>query len=327
MPDRFYDNTRLSAYKTCPRYFYFRHELDWTGEGTRYPLSWGGAWHEAMDHVWTAMCEYKSTDLDRVADEAYQEFLSKWCEDGQTHPDDASLEQADAWKVHNPNYAADMLHEYVRARQGFFKRIKLLEVEKPFAVPLDPEQPDLFYVGRMDKVFEMDGDIYVAEHKTTSLYAKAGGFRVGFLDSFSPNSQIDGYLYAGHVEYGDRFKAVWIDAALKHKHVHDAFKFIPVERQFAQLDAWLWEAHYWVDQVERNRDAAELRDGPYMAAWPKNTNSCVDFGQACQFQGLCKSFSNPAVAEKPMDMVVDHWSPFEELELNKIGLEKTDDTV
>ncbi|MCH8087981.1 MAG: hypothetical protein IIC81_09050 [Chloroflexi bacterium] len=137
--------------------------------------------------------------------------------------------------------------------------------------------------------------------------------------------------------YGDAAKAVWVDAALVHRSVHDAFTIIPVERQFAQLDAWLWEVRAWIQQVEVNRTTWISGDGQaplgskrsemkYMAAWPKNTNNCIDFGSTCPYMPLCKMFSNPeAQQETPMGFIEEHWSPFNVLGLKELDLEQGDD--
>jgi hypothetical protein len=144
------------------------------------------------------------------------------------------------------------------------------------------------------------------------------------MDSFSPNSQVDGYLYAAHLIYGDKVKACWIDASLVHAKEHNGFRFIPVERQLQQLGAWLWETRYWIAQIEANESAYgnyihandEAQD-EYMPAFPKNTSSCNNFGN-CSFLDLCKMWSNPAVKKDPPGFAVDHWEPFNVLEFNKI---------
>jgi len=336
--NHFYDNTRIKCFRACPRKYYFRHVLDWTREGFVPPLTFGGAWHAAMDVVWRECCRFSDNNSSIIARKAYEEgFLPKWLEEGGPHPDEMGSDELDALKARTPMVALEMLHNYVDERRGFLSEIELLAIEQPFAVPLDPEDETLFYVGRLDKVFKMKGGIYVGEHKTTSLYAVAGGFRSQFLDSFSPNSQIDGYLHALHMLYPKEAKAVWIDAALVHKNHHDVFKFLPIERQIDQLDSWLWETKDWIRQIKEqslhldqfnNRAEYNLttkiveQDLAYMSAFPKNTDSCQDFNRSCTYINLCKAWSNPIDHEVPEDFIVNKWSPFERLELERIGLEE-----
>lgn len=177
--------------------------------------------------------------------------------------------------------------------------------------------------------FELEGDDHLfllgdftVTHNTTTSYKKDGPFRADFVDSFTPNSQIDGYLYAGHSMFKDKMQGVWVDASLVHKTVHDGFMFIPVERQLPQLDAWLWETHYYIDQIEGNLSVLEERKNAgvnYLAAFPKNTGSCSNFG-GCQYADICRSVANPALLdEPPLGFKFEHWSPFDEIKLEKLG--------
>lgn len=322
MPDRYYDNTRISAFRECPRKFYYRHIRDLTPEGTSPPLVFGSAWHAAMEVLWSRFADLKDDELITAA---FMAFRDKWVEEGFS--EEMSLDEAKRLGARLPSVALEMLYEYLDARREFLDTIELLAVEAPFAVPLDPTDPTLFYVGRLDKVFKKDGSVYIGEHKTTTAYKQDGAFQWSFTESFSPNSQIDGYLFAGHTDYGDKMKAVWVDAALVHRNIHDAFKWIPVERQFAQLDAWLWETHAWIAQIEANATMLEEVDSSsrYMAAYPKNTNSCTNYG-GCPYVTLCKSWANPeAHPEIPLGFKEKHWSPFDELALSQLGMEKPND--
>ena len=331
MKDRFFDNTRVQEFRVCPRKYYFRHVIDLVPSGRwSPPLVFGSSWHAAMDTLWPLVAKNAPKMGDQeVVNAAYENFLDTWIDQGAPHPDDMTADEIKDLEPRTPFNAKEMLYEYLLQRRTFISDCEMLAVEKPFAVPLDPNNPDLFYVGRLDKVVRKGKNILIPEHKTTTLYSVKGIFRNTFLDQFSPNSQVDGYLHGGHMVYGDDVKAVWIDGALVHKKVHDGFIFIPVERQTSQLDAWLWETRYFIDQIEGNWAAYEdekERGGPetnaYMAAFPKCTNSCQDFARNCPYIDLCKSWSNPMGRETPAGYVQDPWSPFDRLELDKIGMVK-----
>jgi len=336
--DRYYDNTRLSEFKRCPRKFYFRHVRDLIPEGaSAVPLVFGSAWHNAMDTLWGDFAGAQGQNLtpSQVGEHAYEAFMEKWIEEGLPPMEELTgilsmkLKDLDddqrQYAMRNPMTAKEMLYEYAEERQSFLtsKDFSLISIEQPFAVPLDPSDDTLFYVGRMDKVFRWRGDVYIGEHKTTSAYKLGGPFRPAFLESFSPDAQIDGYLHAGHMLYGEELKGVWVDAALVHKTVHNGFKFIPIERQTAQLDAWLWEVRNWVDLVEGNASALGGSQEPYMASYAKNTNSCWDFNKSCEYMYLCKMWANPERRDEvPMGYKKEHWSPYERLELGTIGMEE-----
>jgi hypothetical protein len=335
MTDRFYDNTRVSAMKRCPRYYYYRHMRDWTPEVTGPALVFGSSWHESMDVVWRMMGEEKNSDTIEVATEAIKAFNAKWVEEGMLSIEELGPDDMAKLKMRHPGTAMEMIYNYCDTRKAFLNdpELEIVAIEQPFAVPLDPSDPDLFYVGRLDKVFRKRGKLFIGEHKTSSLYSKSSGFRSTWIDSFSPNSQVDGYLFAARILYGE-CEALWIDGALVHANIHDVFKFIPVDRADQQLDAWLWETRYWIDMIESNKSAmfdllsshadesgnpTDLGALPYMPVFPKNCNSCMDFA-GCSYLDLCKMWPNPVERDLPLGYKQEHWSPFEVLELEKIGL-------
>jgi len=327
--DRYYDNTRLKDGKACLRKYFFRHQKNWTSQGFTPALAFGSAWHSAMDAIWKLLAEDPTAPTEGVAEVAYAAFLECWKENGGPDPDELGPEELAVLEPRSPMIGLEMIYNYIDERRDFFKNrtFKLLAIEQPFAVPLDPKDDTLFYVGRLDKVFEIHGGIHVGEHKTTSLYSRDFMFRANFIDSFSPNSQIDGYLHALHMLYGDKATSVWVDAALVHKKIHNAFKFIPIERQHAQLDSWLYDTRWWIDTIEANwARLAEIKDVPgdldYMTAFPKNTESCQDYGRNCSYIGVCKMIPNPIKIGTPEGFREEAWSPFERLELEKIGLEE-----
>tara|TARA_Y100000310_G_scaffold156045_1_gene155479 strand:+ start:5057 stop:6082 length:1026 start_codon:yes stop_codon:yes gene_type:complete len=340
MRDRYYDNTRIQEYRSCPRKFFFRHVVDWRGDGWSAPLVFGSSWHAAMDAIWPMLTKpnrgsgsKSQFDREEVVATGYTAFVDEWIEGGATHPDEMDPDEIKRLGQRTPFVAHEMLYEYIIQREEQMKEFTLLEVELPFAVPLDPEDKDLLYVGRLDKVFEYRGDIIVGEHKTTSLYSKASGFRNTFIDQFSPNSQVDGYLHALHMLYGDKAKSVWIDGALVHKTVHDCYIWIPIERRTSALSAWLWETRNWISQIEANyvvlddkspEGDFDIRDAAYLPTFPKNTSTCQDFARNCPYIDLCKAWPNPIGKDTPMGFVKETWSPFERLELDKIGLENPD---
>jgi hypothetical protein len=253
-----------------------------------------------------------SLKMEDVAKLAYQAFLDSWTGDG--YPAELDYETSERLSPRTPMQALEMIYGYLELRRPALLKgeFKVLAVERAFAVPLDPEDDTLFYVGRIDKVVERQSRILGVEHKTTTAYARQGKFRNAFTDSFSPNSQVDGYHYALHIMFPGRVGGIWIDAALVHKS-EEGFKFIPIERQLSQIDSWLWEVQYWIAQIEMNeRMLAEANpNARIMTAFPKNTNACWDFNTPCQFTDLCKSWPNPLKFDKAPGYGELKWDPLE----------------
>lgn len=321
-----FDNSRISTFKACARKFLLEHVYGWRQEEKSPALVFGSSWHAGLDSVWRAHAEDLEDRKVRrsIVDDAMAAFTLEWVKDGMSHPDEMSPDDLENLAPRTPQIAEEMYHGYILARKHIFsdKSFKLLAVEQPFAVPLDPEDPTLFYVGRMDKIFEYRNDVLVGESKTTTSYKKNGPFRADFLDGFDINSQIDGYVYALRSQYREKAKGVWVDAALVHKTEHEGFSLIPQTRTDAALDSWLYETHYWIDQIEGNKAAYAERkhdDTPYLAAFPRNTNSCLMYGR-CQFFDVCRVTPNPAkLYGPPLGYKYAPWSPFEVIKLERLG--------
>jgi hypothetical protein len=312
---RLYDNTRLSAYKNCPRYYYYRHVRHWEPDGRKTALVFGGAWHSAMEAIWAAMCPPAVAPSKKtLCLLGYEAFLKHWIEEGMPPPDEIDYEVEREYAPRTPSQAMEMIIAYVDDRLRTIQDFEMIAVEKGFAVPLDPNNPDLFYIGKIDKIVRRRGKVLGIEHKTTTAYSKPNKFKAIFLDSFSPNAQVDGYLYALHLMFPGQVGGVWVDAALVHKS-EEGFQYIPIERQLQHLDSWLWETLTWINAVENDTKHAdaELASSPYMRAFPKNTNSCWNFMAACPYIGMCKAYSNPKDKPIPAGFTEKKWDPLQHL--------------
>lgn len=329
----YYDNTRISGFKKCPRKFFFRHMKHWVRDGTAPALTFGLAWHEAMDVVWgLAESDRSDRELMKVS---WARFCEKWEEEGLPSASEFNDNPAhlDYFKFRTPWTAAEMLSSYISQRRAWIKQRRLIAIEQPFCTPM-PDFPNRFYIGRIDKlVEEANGDIRPIEHKTTSLYAKDTGIRSTYVDSFYPNSQVDGYLNSLKTVHGKKLKSLYVDAALVHKTVHDSFKFIPVDRHPNAIATFVSEANWWINQIETEKkkyalittDAIELPDETtareLASCFPKNTESCSDFA-GCSYRDICKYVHLPhIVKDVPVGYKLDKWEPFDILKLEQLGLE------
>lgn len=304
----YFDNTMISSYRECGRKFFFRHYRDWTFDGqTPIELVFGLAWHEALAAFWGG---------DSVAG-SHGRFVKTWIENGYPEPTAANYQKiVERDERRTPWVALEMLNNYAKARGKFISECTSIEIERPFAVPLDIEWHGrkVFYIGRLDKSVEhkFEGRLII-EHKTTGWYAKEGGFRSDYIESFSPNSQVDGYIFAGNSLYPTGVAGVWVDAALVHKTVHDKFRFIPCQRHFAMLDDWLDDTRMWVNRILADRDAIEQ----HQPAFPKNTSNCMMYMRACAYKDLCRFQAKPKDISTPVGYKVEPWHPFELLRMEE----------
>src|SRR5688572_16229077 len=107
---RYYDNTRISDYKNCPRFFYLRHVRDLVPFSTALPLVFGLAWHDAMDVVWTEVKNGKADD--QIVPIATAQFVHTWKEQGLPYP--LTMDQQENFTPRTPAIASEMLYGYLR---------------------------------------------------------------------------------------------------------------------------------------------------------------------------------------------------------------------
>lgn len=333
----YFDNTRVSTFFKCPRSYYFRHVRHWETTGKRTPLIFGGAMHAAMDVIWTSMRNVKD-DL-TLTEMAATAFNEHWTKEGM------ELQPVHIDEKRNPGLAKEIIMAYIQRWRGWISEIEVLAVEQPFVIPLSEVSSDtvkVYYIGRMDKLFkDKNAQVFVSEHKTTSLYRTQGVFASEFIESFSPDSQVDGYAYASHAIFGDNARGVMVDAILVHK-LHRGFTHIPILRQLSSLDAWYWDVQYYINEIlqnlemlEESRYAGPGEDAPFMMAFPKRTEHCFHKYGSCPFLSVCKyGDANPERIVAPPENFTEHiWDPFEhnvaagqEIMIIGSGLEGTSDS-
>lgn len=302
MVKKYYDNTMISSYKDCPRKYYLRHVKNWRSGGTSLPLSFGLAWHAAMDIVWQ---HAKRLDKMSLAQAGYAAFCNSWEEQGL--PVDLSLEQIEASSPRVPPVAAEMLHGYIDVRWRLLQEADLVASEQPFAVPI-PGMDERWYIGRLDKVIRTT-EVIPLEHKTTTEYKKDGGFKASYVEGWFSDSQVKGYEFGGGLFFPG-VSQVWVDSALVHKTVHDKFRFIPVSHPMPMLQEWVGDTRNWIRRIEADTTAGYF---------PKNEGSCLGKFGPCSFLPVCRTTPDPGkMGEPPEGYITEAWEPFDLLGLEKI---------
>lgn len=311
-----YDNTRLSEYKRCPRAYFIRHILGWNTKGTGDALVFGSAWHEGQDIIWKCGQMLASGQLTKhdVVDMAMQNFMKSWVADG--FPAELDEFDLDRLGARTPGTAKEMMWNYIDEREHILSNATILGIEQPFAVPL-PNVPDTWYVGRLDKSVQYNGQTLIIEHKTTTAYAVENGIRSDYIESWFASSQVKGYQFGGGLFYPG-LSAVWVDAALVHRKQHNHFRFIPVAHAPVLLSEWLENTTNWVEQVNESRRMAEA-GYKLSACFPKNEDSCYGKFGKCPFLDICMTTADPRdLQEVPGGYEVSFWEPFDLLGLDKL---------
>ena len=309
----YYDNTRLSDYKACPRQYFIRHVLGWTADYGKAaaPLIFGGAWHEGMDVVWKYA---KQVDQPTLTALAHDQFMKYWTDAG--YPDDMMSVEMENLGARNPMVAKEMYWHYTEQRWPTLQRAEVLAIEQPFAVPM-PRMEDHWYVGRLDKVIQLDNQRLVIEHKTTSLYRINGNFASEYVESWDSSSQVKGYEFGAGL-YFKGVDGVWVDAALVHKKVHDAFKFIPVAHHMSLMEEWIVTTATWASEVTEATRRYKAGES-VQSCFKKNEDSCFGKYGKCQFLDICRTIADPTKLDgPPPGFKEERWEPFDILKLDKL---------
>jgi len=288
------------------------------------PLIFGLSWHDAMDVLWG---RYGQVDDRTLLKESLEAFHARWIEQGLLPAGQLTLEMIEKLGARTPMVAAEMLINYLNARRSTFENssFQLEAIEQPFAVPIFEDRPNIWYIGRLDKTFSINGYRVVGEHKTTSEYAKDSGFKLSYVESWNPSSQVEGYLYAANLYYPGGARYVYLDASLVHKKEHGYFKFIPIAGSLAALDQWLFDTRFWINEVEKETETLQslVNRASDSALWafPRSTNACSGKYGLCPYIDICRSVPNPeALSDPPAGFIYDPWMPFDVLQIEKLGL-------
>lgn len=304
---RFFDNSTLENMRVCPRKFYFSQIRHFQPAGLRMPLIFGSSIHSALDFIWENISKYQRKEL---LQGAMVNFLEVWKAEGADQADELDI------FPRTPSKALEILEGYLERYKGDLQRIELIGIEQPFIVPLSLDDETVFYIGKLDKIYKDAYGIHILDHKTASTISTT------WINSFSPNGQVDGYLHAGYTTFGSEFSGVMIDGLLVTKTVNpkgDKYLRIPINRQPSQLDAWNWEVSDLIDMIELNEERLiEYRESGckqnFLPAFPKCTTSCTQYYGTCPYLDLCKYWDDPEKHECPPNMVEKKWQPFEILE-------------
>ena len=162
---KYYDNTRIGAYKTCPRLYYLRHKRHLVPDRLSMALAFGLAWHEAQDVVWGMLSE--DARPDDVLKPAMSRWKDSWEESGLNFT--PSMSEQERYGIRTPGIAAEMLVNYMNQRIDFIQEVELISIEQPFAVKLYEGASDVMYVGRLDKVKSWDKTILDMESLSLSI--------------------------------------------------------------------------------------------------------------------------------------------------------------
>lgn len=299
------DNTQLSAFMRCPRYYYYAHVEHLAPARLPEPLGFGLALARGQE-VWHAERARGAEFLP-----ALRKAIREACivaRDLEWAPEDAENAHASPWLFSSSTRSLETLLRTLvwyadRYREDAFRVLVAPHTNKPavelsFSLDLSPS---LVFCGHMDRVGEFGGSVLVGECKHTT--GNIGSFYFG---SFQHDAQTTGYVWAAKA-LGLPAVGVVLDAsqvAVSFSRFHRDL----IYKSAAQLQSWYDTIREVGYEIAYTRDVLSLGT-PLDRSFRKNYSACYARGP-CPYLPLCSAPSEDIRrAEVATSFTHRHWDP------------------
>lgn len=279
------DNTALTVYQTCPREYNFSMVQHRRGDGRSPALVFGSAWHKALE------IHYKTNGDARAVMDG---VIDSW--EGHDYADD----------YRTLNRVMLDYEKYV-AKYGIPSEEPAPTVGWPdeplieIASTISTEELVHPWTVRIDRFVDIDGLVYVEDHKTTSRLDK------NYFKQFPLSQQMKGYTYAGQKLLPGR-KVVGVRINLSHV-LTGATEF---HRQLvtfspSEIEEWVENTNNWMTRLATDYTL------PAGAAFPGHygDNGCSRKFGMCGYHPVCSSSPRVRQAVLERDYPVKPWNPLE----------------
>jgi hypothetical protein len=279
--------TTIKMAETCLRYYQYVMIEGWHSRNSGPHLRFGGHYATAIEHYHKLLADGFEHE-DAVRDVVLEALIDTWDYEMETRVelDELANEVVTRERVEGTGTPWESGHN-LKSRETLIRSIvwyltqfaddsampvRLASgapaVELSFRLPVDN---GIELVGHLDRLASFADNLYVMDQKTTGTTISAR-----FFESFSPDSQMSLYTFAGEAVFGMPVKGVMIDAA------QIAVGFTRFERGFTfrtkgQLNEWYDGA---LATIIRAQDATKEMN------FPQNPTACGNFG-GCQFRAVC----------------------------------------
>lgn len=307
------DNTMLSTFRSCKEKARLSFKEHWQPTTPAVSLSFGIAFHAALDAFYVADPALARAEKILLAQEAFIKHarLNQLIPVGIDNPEGEkrSLERG-----------ASLINAYFHKWQDEpYEVLRNPETGKPlvecaFEIHLfDFKGHPVFYVGRVDKFIKnrVDGQVYIFETKTTSTGLSE------FMRHTRPNHQVSGYHMAAKVLLGyDVVGTIWdcIFLSDRQPKLNDKDEWlrqgINIEKDFGRT-----ETRRSQTDIDEFYNDLTTDVGDYLlwsesggVRWPRNTGACHYYG-GCAFREVCTFNGNEALLKNKFEKRV--WDPRE----------------
>lgn len=290
-------SSSLGDFKTCPYKYNKRVNEGWTTKAESIHLLFGKLLHSSIEYYHFSRALNQSHE--DALDQAFQYALTSTWDSERGRPmemnDGAknriSLLRALVWYLDQWGPAGDPL-KTVYLSNG------KPAVELPFEFDSGYQTPDgeaISFMGFIDRIVELNGELYITDIKTTGSQLSAK-----FFSQFNPDNQVYLYLLAGQIIMSKPISGIIIDG------LQIGAGFIRNQRQMIQiptkaLTEWYEELEDWLYSMYRC--ARQSR-------WPKNDKSCGMYG-GCEYRNICGRSPEARSEWLEADFTKEMWNPLE----------------
>lgn len=294
------DSSKLKAYMSCPRQYFFRHILGWETESPNVNLVFGEGWHKAMRQLLIGGRDNSNVALSYKALEEYYRSVFP----------DPMTDDTRSPKV--PSVALLSLAEYCE----YYKEddYEVVETEVAGTVPINPANMQERMSFRIDAIVKGQCGYFVMEHKSGSRESEA------WKNQWELSVQVGLYIHVLFCIYPQA--EVWgamVNGAIFRKSKGTAFVRVPVRRTPSSMVNWMIQTQTWYREVMKDTEAVLSESNhphqyPVMSSFPMNTENCTKY-KTCLYHDFCVCWDNPLQRiDKgcPDGFRVNFWNPEEE---------------
>ena len=257
-----WDTSSLSSFSSCPRYYNFQNLLGYKSKIYSTATGFGSAVHDGFEQL--DMGRFMGRSKDESVYEAVKLVIIEHGEDLQKSDDKAR------------NLEAALRAIVWRAEEYWEDTIKIATMpdgtpalEQRFEVPISDD--GLRFSGRIDKVAELNNELYLVDTKTTK--ASLSDY---YFNGFAPNNQIYAYLWAAKNILGLEIAGFIIDA------VQTGVNFCRFNRAVFKVPSPIIKE--WYDDAIHKLSLAKIyADKDY---YPADFTACGNYG-GCKYREIC----------------------------------------
>ncbi len=272
------DNSMISDYMNCPRYFYHRHVEFLKPLQPNLGAEFGTAIHHALDRVYSG----DSSDSARKA------FLDHFLQ----------YEGLDSTGSRTVMKGIAILDKYLDFYHDDLSRYEIEGVELSGGMDMG----FFLYIGRMDLLIrdKSNNKLIVCDHKTSG--------RRGYL-TLNPNYQITGYIAMVREMSGSSdcetgmLNQIYYTKGRKGADPQDSVTLVREEttKKNVHIGEWVRDTQWQASQIHNSCRCDHF---------PKNTNSCSRYGRCPYIDLCCCTDENTLTTMKENMFTIEKWEPF-----------------